>query len=370
MNPFKFGQVVHGDSFCRRKSMQKTLRNYIEASQNCVLQGDRRMGKTSLVYETLNHLKSYRMLSIDLMGIKSTDELCKRIALSIISLEQESGILEKTLSGFSRLRPTITFDPISGQPGVAFDSTIKLAPDSIKGLFDLILKTSQRKKTVVFIDEFQDILNLPDADQVLAMMRAEIQHHQAIPYLFAGSMRNRMLEIFTLHDSPFFKSAFPLEVGAIDPAEYIPFLSSKFLEGKRVLPEELGHQILQLADHTSGDAQQLCSALWETTRYGESLTQEHLAPALEQIFAQENKGYQSTLVQVTAQQMNCLRALAVRGGQSPYSELFLRKAGIQHASSVKRAITRLVQLQIIYPKDHDFRFINPFFKCWLLWSKR
>lgn len=369
MNPFKFGQVVQGESFCHRTALQRTLKSYIKTAQNCVLQGDRRMGKTSLVHETVSHLKGDRILTIDLMGIKSTDELCKRIALSIISLEQESGMLEKALDSFSRLRPTITFDSISGQPGVSFDSTVKLAPDSIKGLFDLILKTSSRKKTIVFIDEFQDILNLPDAGQILAMMRAEIQYHQTIPYLFAGSMRNRMLEIFTLHDSPFFKSALPLEVGAIDPDEYIPFLSEKFSEGKRTLPEELGQRILNLSDHTSGDAQQLCSAIWEITRHGEPLASKHLAPALEQIFAQENKGYQATLVQVTAQQMNCLRALAIRGGQSPCSELFLREAGIQHASSVKRAITRLVQLQIIYPKDHDFRFINPFFKHWLLWEK-
>ena len=369
MNPFKFGQVVCGDSFCHRQNLQKTLTGHIKSAQNTVLQGDRRMGKTSLVFETAQHLKTYRLLSIDLMGIKSADDLCKRVARSLISLEQQSGMLEKALSAFSRLRPTITFDPVSGQPGVSFDTTIKLTPDSIKGLFDLIKKNAALKNIIVFIDEFQDILNLPDSKETLAILRGEIQHHQNIPYLFAGSMRNRMMEIFTLPESPFFKSAQPLEIGPIDPKEFIPFLIEKFSTGNRTLSPALGEQILALADYTSGDVQQLCSTLWETTRHGEALEEKHLLPALMQIFSQETKGYEAMLVQVTAQQQNCLRALALLGGKSPYSEIFLRETGIQHASSVKKAIGRLCQLRIIYPREEDFRFVNPFFKHWLLWKR-
>jgi hypothetical protein len=369
MNPFKYGQVVNGSSFCHRAELQKILANSIKTAQNTVLQGDRRMGKTSLVYETVRNLKKYRLLAIDLMGIKSADDLCKRIARALISLEQQAGMLEKAISAFPRLRPSITFDPVSGQAGVSFDASVKLTPDSIKGLFDLIKQTSARKPTVVFIDEFQDILNLPDSDETLAQMRAEIQHHQDVPYLFAGSMRNRMMEIFTLPDSPFFKSALPLEIGPLHPQEFIPFLAEKFATGKRVLSPELGERILSLADHTSGDVQQLCGALWETTCHGDPLEEKHLPPALLRIFAQETKGYEAMLVQVTAQQQNCLRALAALGGKNPYSETFMRETGIQHASSVKKAITRLCQLQIIYPREEDLRFINPFFKHWLIWKR-
>jgi hypothetical protein len=113
---------------------------------------------------------------------------------------------------------------------------------------------------------------------------------------------------------------------------------------------KLGKQILSLADHTSGDVQQFCSALGETTCHGEPLEEKHLPPALMRIFRQETKGYEAMLIQVTAQQQNCLRALAALDGKNPYSETFLRETGIQHASSVKKAITRLCQLRIIYPR--------------------
>jgi hypothetical protein len=369
MNPFKFGQVVGGNSFCHRTNLQKTLKSYLLSAQNTVLQGDRRMGKTSLVYETVGNLKKHRLLSIDLMGIKSPDELCKRIALALIELERGIGMLEKAISSFARLRPKITFDPATGQPGVSFDASVKLTPDSIKGLLSDVKKTSGKERVIVFIDEFQDILNLTDSHEVLALMRAEIQHHQDIPYVFAGSMRNRMMEIFMSPDSPFFKSALPLEIGPINPQAFIPFLADKFRTGKRSLSFELGERILELADHTSGDAQQLCSALWETTSHGETLNEAHLPSALKHIFAQEIKGYQAVLVQITAQQKSCLRALAALGGKKTASEAFLREAGIQHASSVKKAIARLCQLQIVYPKEENFRFVNPFFKHWVTWKR-
>jgi uncharacterized protein len=177
------------------------------------------------------------------------------------------------------------------------------------------------------------------------------------------------MEIFTLPDSPFFKSALPIEIGPLNPQEFILFLIEKFASGDRKLSLELGERILTLADHTSGDVQQFCSALWEITNHGEALEEKHIPSALLRIFAQEIKGYEAMLVQVTAQQHNCLRALANLGGKNPYSENFMRETGIQHASSVKKAITRLCQLQIVYPREEDFRFINPFFKHWLVWKR-
>ena len=57
MNPFKYGETVNGENFCRRPELSRTLRGYVEAGQNVVIQGERRMGKTSLVLETVRGMK-------------------------------------------------------------------------------------------------------------------------------------------------------------------------------------------------------------------------------------------------------------------------------------------------------------------------
>ena len=53
MNAFKYGCSVDGENFCARPKLAKSLSNYVESGQNLVIQGERRMGKTSLVKETV-----------------------------------------------------------------------------------------------------------------------------------------------------------------------------------------------------------------------------------------------------------------------------------------------------------------------------
>ena len=61
------GQVVSADDFCPRPRLLKELVGFVRSGQNVVLQGERRMGKTSLIYEALRHVKRHRMVYVDLL---------------------------------------------------------------------------------------------------------------------------------------------------------------------------------------------------------------------------------------------------------------------------------------------------------------
>ena len=86
MNPFKYGSIVLGKNFCGRKDLLKQIAAHMEASQNIVVIGERRIGKTSLVYEAVRKLKGTDILYMDLLGIKSVDALCKRMLRAIVTL--------------------------------------------------------------------------------------------------------------------------------------------------------------------------------------------------------------------------------------------------------------------------------------------
>ena len=366
MNPFKYGQVVSGENFCPRPKLIKEIKGFIRSGQNAVLQGERRIGKTSLVFEAARVMKKKRILYIDLLAIKSSDDLCRRMTRAVLSLEQKGGFLEKTLKTLSHMKPSITFDPITGQPTISFDSSVRLKPESIEGLMDLFLEIHERKESIVFFDEFQDILNLRDAKPALALLRSKIQFHVKVPYLFAGSVRNQMAGIFNDPSSPFFKSAVILDVGALDEGPFFSFLVAKFAEGGRSLDSDVFVDVISMADNIPGDIQHFCGALWEITRDGEMITTEHLPKALELIFSQEAKGYEATLVQLTSQQLRCLVGLAKVGGKAPQSSAFLRASGISLPASVKRALDRMEKLKIIFRHPGEYRFVNPFFRSWLL----
>ncbi|MBI4669242.1 MAG: ATP-binding protein, partial [Elusimicrobia bacterium] len=357
MNPFKYGRVVSGQDFCPRPELNKQLTEFIESGQNAMLEGERRMGKTSLVCEVIRRIKRRRMLYVDLLEIKTADDLCKRMVKAIISMERQAGFLEKALGSLSQLRPVVSADPLTGQPTISLDAAVRMKPDSIDGLLDLIQGAHKRTPLTVVFDEFQDILNLPDAKETLAVLRSKIQFHEDIPYIFAGSVRNQMKEIFTHPQSAFFKSAVPVEVGPLNAAVFTRFLTDKFALGKRVIDAAVIAKVIEVAENVPGDAQELCAALWETTSYRDAVKEANLAAALETIYAREAKGYETMLVQLTGQQLKCLIGLARLGGKAPQSAAFIQGAGLSLPASSKKALDRLGRLKIIYRHQGEYKFI-------------
>lgn len=368
MNPFKYGQVVSAEDFCPRPELLKQLIGFVKSGQNFMLQGERRMGKTSLIHEALRRVKRHRMVYVDLLEIKTADDFAKRMIKAIISTEEQAGMLEKTLKNLAQLRPSVSFDPFTGQPSVSLDPRVTLQPDSIESILDLLKGMQKRNPIAVVFDEFQDVLNLSDSKQTLALLRGKVQFHNDIPYIFAGSIRNQMSDIFSNPESPFFKSAIAVDVDNINPDRFMDFLTEKFRKGRRKITDETLKEIISTAESVSGDVQELCGALWDTSSSGERISREHFPQALELIFSRESKGYEAVLVQITGQQLKCLTGLARLGGKSPLSAAFIEGVGITLPASVKKALNRLVQIKVIYRYQGEYKFINPFFKLWLLWK--
>jgi hypothetical protein len=123
--------------------------------------------------------------------------------------------------------------------------------------------------------------------------------------------------------------------------------------------------VFEIANNISGDIQQLCEALWEVTLEKEIISLDKLKNALELIFSREQKSYENYISLLTNIQLKCLMAIAKAGGKRVYSVLFMKSAGFNNPSSVRRAITRLIKLNILFESGGEYRFINPFFRAWL-----
>ena len=365
MNPFKYGTVVSGKDFCGRKTLLKQIIGYIESSQRIAILGERRVGKSSAVYEAVLKCKGGRLLYIDLLGIKSIDALCRRILRAIVVLEQKTGWFDKIIKTLSYLRPSISVDPITSMPIVSFDASIEMQANSIPEVLTLIETLGKKRQLVVVLDEFQDILNLEDSHEALALLRSNIQFQSDIPYIFVGSIRHKMDQIFTHHDSPFFKSAIPMTVEPLPYKEFSEFLKKKFSTGQRKIDNKVLEKVFKIANNIPGDIQQLCEALWEVSTEKETVSLDKLKNALELIFAREQKSYENYISLLTNIQHRCLMAIAKEGGKSVFSVAFMKSAGFNNPSSVRRAITRLIKLNILFESGGEYRFINPFFRAWL-----
>jgi hypothetical protein len=366
MNPFKYGTVVSGRDFCGRKILLKQIIEHIESSQRIVILGERRVGKTSLVSEAVRKCKGVRMLYVDLLGIKSIDALCRRILRAIVLLQKKSGWMEKIIKSLAYLKPTISVDPITSMPTISFDASVELQANSITEVLALIESISKSHRLVIILDEFQDTMKLADAHEALALLRSGIQFQTRIPYIFVGSIRHQMNEIFSDHDSPFFKSAIPLSVNPLPFEIFSKFLKKKFANGHRKMATEVLEKVFAIANNIPGDIQQFCEALWEITTEKETIDTHKLKSALELIFAREQKSYEHYIGLLTNIQYRCLLAIARQGGTGVFSVAFLKSAGFNNPSTVRRAITRLTNLNILFNNDGIYQFMNPFFRAWLL----
>jgi hypothetical protein len=365
MNPFTYGRVVSRKNYCTRPDLEAKLRGRLLAVQNTYLEGERRTGKTSLIIETVAALKTKRLVYIDLLEVRTVEDIHKRALNGIIKAEGSGTFMQTILKSMAGLRPKITFSPITGAPSLSIDAVAGLRPESLEDLLDIFSKREYRNAVVV-IDEFQDILNLPDASKVLAIMRGKIQFLRSVPFVFCGSIRGKMHNIFTDHDSPFFKSALPIEVGPIDHNIFRQFITRKFSDARIKIAPEMIDKILSAAQENPGDTQQLCAAVYDVTSPGVVVGEKTILEALQQIFAEERKGYEACLANITATQLKCLTAVAKLGGRNVFSREFLVHTGIRQPSSIRKSLSRLEDLKIIFKTGHEYRYVNPFFAQWLV----
>ena len=366
MNPFKYGCTVNGDFFCPRPALEKELASRIESGQNVVMQGDRRTGKTSLVLETVRHMTGIALFHADFLCVRDQADVCRRLVAALARLEDSESWITKTIRMLAHLRPTVSIDPSSGTPTVTVDPRVAAEPATLDAVLDVLLAQTKRRKTCVLLDEFQDILDIDDGERTLAVLRSRIQLDSNTPYIFLGSIRNKMAEIFFKYSSPFYHSAAAFKVGNIDPDEFFAFIKKRFATGGRKLTRAMFDAIARTARDTPGFIQELCDALWQMSNSGATLKESDIQEALAIIFAREHDHFTFAIKQLTAQQTRVLRTIAERGGKEIFSGAFLDAAQVYNAASVKKAVAKLERENIIYNYDGEYRFGSPFFCEWIL----
>ena len=365
MEPFKFGCIVGDEHFCPRPALEAELRRYISGGQNLVLQGERRRGKSSLVVRVVKGIRGMGLLYVDLLGICSAADFCRRVMDGIVGLDASRSFLKKTVSMIAFLRPLVVIDQDTGLPAISLDCRSAANPSSVTAIMSMIASHAKKRRICVVFDEFQDVLDLPDADRVLAEMRSKIQFMSDTAFVFLGSVRNQMSEIFAHPRSPFFKSALEVGIGEMTDASFAQFLIRRFEKGRRKADVDFVGDLIVALDGVPGDVQELCDALWSVTQTGDRVDASKLTAAYRYIFAHEGASYETYLKLLTPQQRKVLRALAAAGGKHVVSSGFLDEAGIYNASSVKKALSRLIEIGHVYYFADEYKFVSPFFREWI-----
>ena len=200
---------------------------------------------------------------------------------------------------------------------------------------------------------------------VLAALRSKIQFLPDTPFIFLGSVRNRMRDIFDPPKSPFFKSAISFGVERIDETAMTEFLIGRFKAGNRRIDRETVGRIMKAADFIPGDIQELCETTWLVTDDGQAISGADVSKGLEAVFARESRAFISTFGKLTTVQANVLKGLAEPDHPKVFSGEFMETYGIRNVGSISKALKRLVADEIIYEFNGEYLFENPFFREWV-----
>ena len=363
MNPFIISSYKSPGYFCDRDKECLTLVRNAENGVNTVLASLRRMGKTGLIKHMFYKLAeddSYYLFYVDIDQTDTLGGFVNRLANGILKNTREN-LYERFLDFLKRLRPVLTFSPVTGMPEV----TIREEGDrqdraNIEMIFDYLEKLD--RPVVIALDEFQRILSYPEK-RVEAFLRSHIQHLQNVRFIFSGSSRSMLQSMFADHGRPFYQSAGFLFLERLDRDLYVDFASRHFSDtGRAVSRDDIMYCIDWAEDHTFY-VQYLLNAVWGQGI--EHIDRGVITEVQRGILASRDALYSNYRNLLTDGQYQLLKAIALeKRVKHPHSSGFIHKHGLGSASTVSSAIRTLVDKELVYEEDGMYTLYDVFQSQW------
>lgn len=369
LNPFITSGYVSDDYFCDRENDSKELIKTIKNGNNLAIISPRRMGKTGLIQHCFHQSEIsqyYYCFFIDIYATNNLKEFVFKLGKEIFETLKPNGkkFVDSFFSIISSLRPAFKLDTLTGLP--TFDigiGEIAEAAISLEQIFKYL--ESADKPCLVAIDEFQQIANYSE-NNIEAVLRTHIQHCNNTSFIFAGSQRHLMQNIFFSSSRPFYQSVSLLQLKEIDEQVYIEFVKKHFIQENKVISDKLVSAVYNLFEGHTWYIQNVFNELYAITDNGETCTFELAQEAIENRIASYEPLFYSTLSLLSERQKEMLYAVAKDGKATAItSASFIKKHGLLSSSSVQTATKQLLDKEIITSGENVYQVYDRFFGLWL-----
>ncbi|MBR1547992.1 MAG: ATP-binding protein [Bacteroidaceae bacterium] len=349
-NPFTIKSYESKDLFCdREEELQMMFLNCVNRTDMTLI-SQRRIGKTGLILRLFDELKDKRPdivpLYFDIFASRNIDDFIKMMAEAAMkSFQTKTTLGEKLLTFIKSLRPQLTFDNITGEPQlqIAYQSTHE-KEYTLRGLFDFL--DSQGEHIVIAIDEFQQIRDYPEQNME-ALLRTYIQRTHNLTFIFCGSKKHMMADIFANEKKPFYNSTSFVSLGKISETSYSAFIRRLFSERQRSITDEALQFILNWTGRHTYYTQQLCHTVYANGSL--DITLEEVKRACEQLMKQGETVYLQYRQMLTDKQWNYLIAVAKEGSvRQITSAAFLKNHKIGTPSVSRRLADALCEKGLLH----------------------
>ena len=366
-NPFVYQGYVSPLYFCDRTEETEELIANLQNGRNTVLISPRRIGKTGLIKNAFFRIqeqeKDAKCLYIDIFATKNQHDFVQLLGTAIAQevLSKERRAMKQLREFFGSWRPVFSTDPLTGQPTVSVSIQPTMTEVTLKTVFDY-LKQSKRE-VYIAIDEFQQITNYPEPG-IEALLRSYVQFAPNVHFVFSGSKRHLMSQIFYSPDRPFYQSTISMELGPLHEEIYHDFARRFFEEKKGTLSQDVFHYIYHRFDGVTRNIQLVLNRLYETERHVTKT--EQVDEAIRHIVKRSSMQYEELIGFLTDNQLAVVKAIAQEElVESPQGADFIKQHDLPGSSSVKTALDVLADKDIVYRTPAGYIVYDHFFALWL-----
>ena len=350
-NPFYITGIVPDPFFCDRGKETSWMVRTLENKAHVLLTSPRRMGKTQLirhVFEQPSIKDNCYTFYVDIYPTTSLHEFVLLLSKEIYSVLVPKGkaMLDKFLAGIHSLAGSLGYDPVTETP--RFDIKLGDIHTPELTLEEIFAFLEHADKPCIFaIDEFQQIAEYPERN-VEALLRAHIQKMNNCLFIYAGSNRHILENMFNSAAKPFYNSAEQIYLDCIPKEIYTGFAEEQFTKaGRRITPRAASFAY----DLFEGHTYYVHSIFHNVFAYldpDKVIEEPDIEKTLNDILEEKGHAFASVMNQLNYQQKETLIAIAKEGKASGVTSVaFVKRHALKSPSSVQYSINALLDKQLL-----------------------
>lgn len=368
-NPFIVTGKIEPEYFCDRVNESARLIKSITNGNNLVVISPRRMGKTGLIqfcYDKPEIANEYYTFFIDVLHTSSLREFTYLLGRTIYDtlLPRSHKMVNLFIQTIKSINGKFGFDPITNLPTFNIElGDIEMPEYTLEEIFRYLANAD--KPCIVAIDEFQQIAKYPEKN-IEALLRTHIQKLKNSNFIFAGSERHMMQEMFISSARPFYNSADILELKAIVPEIYVPFVLEHFERRNKRISAENVKWVYDLFKGHTYYIQRTFNESYADTADNEECTREIIDGAISNMVAYNDTIFREILSNIPEKQKALLYAIAKDGeAMQITSAQFIKRHALSSASSVQAAIKKLLERDIVTEINKVYSVTDKLFAMWI-----
>lgn len=374
INPFIVSGKIPEAFFCDRIEESIELQKSLTNQLNVVLTSSRRMGKTSLVdfvFDKPVIKDDYITISVDILQTTTFREFIFTFGTAVFeTVATRSDKWRKMFITFLKsLSGSFGYDPVQNTP--TFDirlGDIQQPEYTLREIFQYL--DSVEKRCLVVIDEFQQITRYPEKN-VEEILRTQIQKLSNANFVFSGSRRRLMEEMFFSSKRPFYQSAKPLRLEPIEKDVYFDFASTHFQKAGKNLSKEAFTYVYDTFWGVTLYVQRMMKDAYIETPEGKVCDVDLVKMLIENYIKENDSHLREQLSFITEAQKELLYAIYAEGEvQSITSSAFNKKHRLRSPSSTQSAALKLLEYDLITRKEKTYSLSDPLLSLWLDRRKR